>query len=231
MSGIISVTYRDAPGAEGRSMTLPLLTEDNVKVEAHIRYPSGEQIVLFSKNGDLGFYEGRSMDTQWPGALFGTDIDTAFDPTGVTILDLGEKGAYVCQHKMAYPFICVDPDADSPLDISWLPVDHIEDHMVENHLIFLSDPRSKTILREAGISVEATAMVHEDELVSREMLVEDYLFDLLAELEAEINAIDDFASGRESKFDIGDSDLLAKAHEKARYLQALREKMNERITL
>ena len=234
MSGFIRVTYRSAPGGEGRTTTLPLplLTDDDITVEAHIRYSDGEQIILFSQKDELGFYEGRSINTQWPGVLFGTSIGTAFDPSDVTILDLGERGAYVCRHKMAYPFICVDPaTTKSPLEIAWLPVDHIEDHMVENHLIFLSDPRSKTILREAGISVEATAMVHEEELVSREMLVEDYLFDLLAELEAETNAIDDFASGSESHFDIGDSGLLTKVHEQTQHLKALRTKMNERIEL
>lgn len=231
MSGIIQVTYRDAPGSEGQTMTLPLLTEDSVKVEAHIRYPSGEQVVLFSQNDEPGFYEGRSIDTQWPDSVTDDGIDTTHDVRGVTILDRGEGGVFVCRKRMAYPFICVNPDADSPLEIAWLPVDHIEGHMIENDLIFLSDPRSKILLNEAGISVEATAMVHEDELVGREEIVEDFLFDLLDDIETEVNSMGDFVTGNESQFDIGDSGLLAKVHEQVRYLQALREKMNERIKL
>lgn len=233
MSQTIRVTYRQPGAAPTAEMHLPLIDKSAITVLADITYPDGERVLIFSREGSMAYCEGRSMETRWPGALFGASIDTPVDPRDAMILDLGEGGAFVCRSGRGVPFIYIDRWSSELLKVCWPSVDEVADHVRNDAGLGLNLPGAQKIAQEAGIKVDAAKRVYDPSLIQAEDRAEDELFELLDKVEAETEELHDFACDGDPEFPdkIGEADLLGQARAQARSLWLLRAEMNERIKL
>lgn len=233
MSQTIPVTYRQPGSAPVAEMHIPLIDKSAITVLADITHPSGEQVLIFSREGSMAYCEGRSMETYWPGALFGSSIDTPVDPRNTMILDLDEEGAFVCRSGRGLPFVSVDRWSTEVLRIDWMPVSEIDEHIDSDTCLTLDLPEAREIARENEVRATVSRRVCDPSLIEVAGKAEDELFDLLDKVETEADAFHDFACNDDSEFpgETGESGLLDRARTQARTLHLLRKKMNERIEL
>lgn len=233
MPQTIPVTYRQPGSAPVAEMHLPLIDKSAITVLADITYPSGERVLLFFHEGSVAYCEARSMETYWPGALFGSSIDTPVDPRNTTILDLGEEGAFVCRSGRSLPFVHIDRWSAELLKISWMSSDEIADYVQSGIQIDLHTSEAKEMTREAGIKASVSEWVCDPSLIEIEDRTEGGLLDMLDEIEDEIDALNRFACGMSAEFpgETGEPGLLDRARTQARTLSMLRKKMNEKVEL
>lgn len=233
MPQTIPVTYRQPGSAPIAEMRLPLIDKSAITVLADIAYSSGERVLIFSREGSMAHYQARSMETYWPGALFGSSIDTPVDPRNTMILDLGEEGAFVCHSGRGLPFVSVDRWSAEVLRIDWVPIRKINEHIDNDARLTLDLPEAREAVQEAGIKVSVSRRVCDPSLIGVADKAEDELFDLLGRVEAEADALNDFSCNYDSEFpnDTGESGLLDRARTQARTLWLLRKKMNEKVEL
>lgn len=229
MSGTIPATYRETEESEGLAMTLPYQTEANAETLGTIEDPNGVKTVLFSQESDLGFWIGHSVESQW-GDQDGDVLTATTDPRDALILGVGND-LYVCRKKMAYPFICVDPDADDPVEIVWIDADDVEDYMADNDRLALTGPLAESVLRRAGFHYDVPAIFHVPGLAKREGEIESELYDVLEDLDNESNAMSDYATGDRKTVKADGPDRLGMARKLIRSLQETREQMEVRSTL
>lgn len=233
MSQTIPVTYRQPGAAPTAEMHLPLIDKSAITVLADITYSNSERVLLFFHEGSVAYCEARSMETCWPGALFGSRIDTPVDPRDAMILDLGEEGVFVCRSGQSLPFVHIDRWSAELLRISWMSFDEVADCAQNGIQIDLHTPEAKEMVREAGIKASVSEWVCDPSLIETEDRVEDELLDMLEEIEDEAGALNRFACGTSVELPegTGESGLLDRAQTQARTLCLLRKSMSERIEL